>query len=132
MLRPLGRGFDPADLGPRDDEPELGHRFGPAREQLARLRGAGVGPMALQQIAEAPLSGGVDGLRGHELSFSRSPSRPSESWTKASPPVMPAPKLRPNGALLATPSTTAAAPELRTANRSPAEPAQYSSPAVAP
>ena len=31
-----------------------------------------------------------------------------------------------------TPSTTADAPELRTANRSPAEPATYSSPPVAP
>lgn len=35
-------------------------------------------------------------------------------------------------AVVADPSTTARAPELRTANRSPAKPRKYASPAVAP
>src|SRR2546428_654808 len=77
--------------------------------------------------------------------LSRRSSTPVGSCTNASPPVMPAPMFRPNGprmttvpfvmyshALLPTPSTTAVAPELRTAKRSPAEPARKSSPPGAP
>ena len=61
------------------------------------------------------------------------------------PPDMPAAKLRPTGPSTATrppvmysqpwrptPSTTAVAPELRTAKRSPARPRTNSSPEVAP
>ena len=61
------------------------------------------------------------------------------------PPVKPAPKLSPTAPRITTvppvmysqplepqPSTTAIAPELRTAKRSPAWPAANSSPAVAP
>ena len=61
------------------------------------------------------------------------------------PPDMPAAKLRPVSPSTTTtppvmysqpwspqPSTTATAPELRTANRSPATPWKYASPAIAP
>ena len=61
------------------------------------------------------------------------------------PPVMPAPKLTPIGPRITavppvmysqplepSPSTTASAPELRTAKRSPARPEANSLPAVAP
>ena len=61
------------------------------------------------------------------------------------PPDMPAAKLRPVPPSTTTvplvmysqpwspvPSTTAAAPELRTAKRSPATPLKYASPAIAP
>src|SRR6185503_17311287 len=52
--------------------------------------------------------------------------RPTGPSTITDPPVMYSPPWSP------TPSTTAVAPELRTANRSPARPAQNSSPRVAP
>mmetsp|Transcript_54383 Transcript_54383/g.93701 ORF Transcript_54383/g.93701 Transcript_54383/m.93701 type:complete len:282 (-) Transcript_54383:978-1823(-) len=67
------------------------------------------------------------------------------SWKKLSPPVMPAPTLRPTGPSITTtplvmysqqwspaPSHTALAPEFRTAKRSPARPLASSSPPVAP
>ena len=70
---------------------------------------------------------------------------PSSSKTQATPPDMPAAKLRPVRPMTSTrppvmysqpwsptPSTTAVAPELRTANRSPAMPRRNASPAVAP
>src|SRR5216683_7058351 len=70
---------------------------------------------------------------------------PSASYTQANPPVIPAPKLIPtrpsttttplvmySQPWLPTPSTTAIAPEFRTANRSPARPAANNLPAVAP
>ena len=70
---------------------------------------------------------------------------PSSSSTYATPPLMPAAKLRPvRPRMIArppvmysqpwspTPSTTAAAPELRTAKRSPASPRKNARPAVAP
>ena len=69
----------------------------------------------------------------------------SGSHTKATPPDMPAPKLRPvrpstttrppvmySQPWSPTPSTTATAPELRTAKRSPTTPRMKASPAVAP
>ena len=65
--------------------------------------------------------------------FKRIGTPPSGSWTKSSPPVMPAARFRPtlpstttvppvmySHAWSPAPSTTASAPELRTANRSPA------------
>src|SRR4029078_1795571 len=70
---------------------------------------------------------------------------PSVSCTNATPPDIPAPKLRPVGPSTTTlppvmysqpwsptPSTTALAPEFRTANRSPARPRRTAVPAVAP
>ena len=52
--------------------------------------------------------------------------KPSGPSTRATPPVMYSQPCWP------TPSTTASAPLLRTANRSPARPATYSCPDVAP
>ena len=70
---------------------------------------------------------------------------PSSSYTKATPPDMPAAKLRPVLPSTATvppvmysqpwspvPSTTALAPDRRTAKRSPATPRKNASPLVAP
>ena len=75
----------------------------------------------------------------------REANLPSASNTQATPPDMPAAKLRPVRPITSTrppvmysqpwsptPSTTAAAPELRTPNRSPATPRMNSSPSVAP
>ena len=69
----------------------------------------------------------------------------SGSQMQAIPPLIPAAKLRPVGPRTTTqppvmysqpcspiPSTTASAPELRTANRSPARPRKNARPAVAP
>ena len=77
--------------------------------------------------------------------FSRVVSWALGSSTKAWPPVIPAPRLYPkpprtttvppvmySQAWSPTPSMTAVAPELRTANRSPAAPATNSEPPVAP
>src|SRR6202167_1742593 len=75
----------------------------------------------------------------------REANEPSSSSTYATPPLMPAAKLRPvlpstttNPRVMyshpwsPTPSTTACAPLLRTANRSPATPRKNASPPVAP
>src|SRR5438270_9582278 len=53
MLRPFGRGLDPADLGSGDDEPELGDCVRPPRQQVRRPRRARVRPLALQQATQA-------------------------------------------------------------------------------
>ena len=77
--------------------------------------------------------------------FARTGRCPSGSWTQAIPPLIPAAKLWPVGPMIAarppvmyshpwspTPSTTHRAPELRTANRSPARPRKKARPLVAP
>ena len=77
--------------------------------------------------------------------LTRAGKTPAGSWTKAMPPDMPAPKLRPvrpstttrppvmySQPWSPTPSTTATAPEFRTPKRSPTMPRKNASPPVAP
>jgi hypothetical protein len=96
-------------------------------------------------VAAASASAAVGAATSTSSAFRRVASKPSASNTNARPPVIPAAKLRPTVPRTTTvpfvmysqpwsptSSTTATAPELRTANRSPAAPAQKSSPPVAP
>src|SRR5690242_1055624 len=127
-----------------NDLGELGERVLPVGQQPGGDGRTGLGPVPLDQSPQDLTRLATRGDRPQVDQF-----RVTRSWsrchTNARPPDMPAAKLRPVGPSTTTvppvmyshpwsptPSTTAAAPELRTANRSPTRPRMNSSPPVAP